>query len=144
LIVVEDLKVSNMTKHSKAKQDDNGKYLPNKQAQKSGLNKAILDQGWSMFVGMLQYKQAELGGVVLKVPPHYTSQTCPCCHHVDKENRQTQSEFVCVECGYAENADVVGAKNVLRAGHAQLACVVSGAVMPPSTRTPRNRNPRSL
>jgi putative transposase len=31
---------------------------------------------------------------------------------MDKANRKTQSEFQCVQCGYAEHADVVGAINV--------------------------------
>ncbi len=35
-----------------------------------------------------------------------------------KENRQTQANFECVECGYTENADVVGAMNVLARGRA--------------------------
>ena len=50
--------------------------------------------------------------------------------HVSKDNRPTQVQFACVECGFEENADVVGAINVLRAGHARFACEVSGAVMP--------------
>nr|WP_243385199.1 transposase [Caviibacterium pharyngocola] len=37
-----------------------------------------------------------------------TSRTCPCCGHLVKENHQTQENFECVECGYTENADVVG------------------------------------
>ena len=106
------------------------------QAQKSGLNKAILDQGRSMFFDMLAYKQAMLGGELLKVPPHYTSQTYLSYRHVAKENRKTQSDFVCVECGFSENTDIVGAKNILMARYAKIACVVSGAVMPPSARTP--------
>ncbi|MDI1231058.1 MAG: helix-turn-helix domain-containing protein [Methylobacter sp.] len=49
------------------------------------------------------------------------SQICPSCLHVAKENRLTQAEFVCVECGFSENADLVGAMNVLAKGHALLA-----------------------
>ncbi|MGX2970083.1 zinc ribbon domain-containing protein [Ursidibacter sp. B-7004-1] len=30
-----------------------------------------------------------------------------------KENYKTQANFECVECGYTEHADVVGALNVL-------------------------------
>jgi transposase len=56
---------------------------------KSGLNRSILDQGWGMFVRMLEYKQTWLGGEVIKVNPQHTSQTCPCCHHVSKDNRTT-------------------------------------------------------
>ena len=92
-----------------------------KVAQKSGLNRSILDQGWTMFATMLDDKQDWQGGAVLRAPPHHTSQTCPCCHHVAKENRLTQAEFVCVDCGFSENADLVGAINVLAKGHALLA-----------------------
>jgi putative transposase len=117
IIVIEDLRVKNMSKSSKGNSENKGKKV----AQKSGLNKAILDQGWSMFSAMLEYKQSWNSGVVIRVPAQYTSQTCPCCHHVAKENRLTQAEFVCVECGFSENADLVGAINVLAKGHALLA-----------------------
>lgn len=106
VICIEDLKIKNMSKSAKLK---NVK-------QKSGLNKSILDQGWGMFFDMLTYKQDWNGGMVIKVPPHHTSQKCPSCHHIAKENRLTQAEFVCVECGYKNNADVVGAINVLTRG----------------------------
>ena len=61
-------------------------------------------------------------GFVVDVPPQYTSQTCPCCGHVSKDNRQTQAKFQCVECGFEENADLVGAINILARGHRVLAC----------------------
>jgi len=73
----------------------------------------------------LQYKIDWNGGILVAVPPQNTSRTCPECGHVSKDNRQTQADFVCVECGYENNADVVGAINVLRAGHAQFACEVN-------------------
>jgi putative transposase len=106
VICIEDLKIKNMSKSAKLK---NVK-------QKLGLNKSILDQGWGMFFDMLTYKQDWNGGMVIKVPPHHTSQKCLSCHHIAKENRLTQAEFVCVECGYKNNADVVGAINVLTRG----------------------------
>src|SRR5690606_32059667 len=87
---------------------------------KSGLNKAILDQGWFEFRRQLDYKLAWNGGYLIAVPPQNTSRTCPACGHVSKDNRQTQAEFCCVECGFEENADVVGAINVLRRGEALL------------------------
>ena len=46
-------------------------------AAKSGLNKAIHDQGWGMFRCLLEYKHAWRGGEVVAVNPRYTSQTCP-------------------------------------------------------------------
>ncbi|HEK2791566.1 TPA: transposase, partial [Proteus mirabilis] len=54
--------------------------------------------------------------------PAYTSQKCASCGHTAKENRQSQSKFECLECGYTTNADINGARNILAAGHAVLAC----------------------
>ena len=62
------------------------------------------------------------GGLLVAVPAKNTSRTCPCCGHIAAENRQTQAQFFCVDCGYENNADVVGAINVLERGHRLLAC----------------------
>ncbi|WP_445004467.1 helix-turn-helix domain-containing protein [Halomonas mongoliensis] len=78
------------------------------------------------------------GAHLIVVPPHHTSRTCPECGHVAAENRPSQARFACVECGYKANADHVAAINVLRAGHARLACEVSGAVRPPAAGTHRS------
>ena len=51
--------------------------------------------------------------------------TCPGCGHVSKKTRKTQAQFACVESGFSENADLVGAINVRRAGHAQITCQVN-------------------
>lgn len=118
MIVVEDLKVRNLSKSAKGNAEQHGKNVK----AKSGLNKSILDQGWGMFVQMLEYKQSWSGGDVLRVNPKNTSRTCPCCGHVAKENRTTQANFECVECGFKANADHVGALNVLERGHRLLAC----------------------
>ena len=90
--------------------------------QKAALNRAILDQGWGEFRRQLDYKMEWSGGMLLAVPPHHTSQTCPTCRHISKDNRQTQAKFLCVNCGYANHADVVGAANILERGHRFLAC----------------------
>jgi putative transposase len=59
---------------------------------------------------------------VLAVAPAYTSQRCACCGHTAKGNRLSQSQFECQVCRYSANADVNGARNILAAGHAVLAC----------------------
>lgn len=118
MIVIEDLQVRTMSKSAKGNSEQHGKQVK----QKSGLNRSILDQGWGEFRRQLEYKAAWNGGFVVAVPPHHTSQTCPCCGHVSKDNRQMQAKFACVECGFEENADLVGAINILAAGHAVLAC----------------------
>ncbi|PPC84681.1 MAG: hypothetical protein CTY38_01135 [Methylotenera sp.] len=117
LVFVEDLKVANMSKSASGTMDAPGRSV----RAKSGLNKAILDQGWFEFRRQLEYKLAWQGGQLVAVPPHYTSQTCPRCGHVARDNRKTQSVFACVDCGYTNNADVVGAMNIKAAGHAVLA-----------------------
>ncbi|OZN25738.1 transposase [Actinobacillus seminis] len=114
MIYVEDLQVANMSKSAKGTAEVHGKNVK----QKSGLNRVILDQSWFEFRRQLDYKTQWLGGFLLAVPPQNTSRTCPCCNHTAKENRQTQENFECVECGYTENADVVGAMNVLTRGQA--------------------------
>lgn len=76
--------------------------------------------GWFEFRRQLDYKLAWSGGHLVAVPPQNTSQTCPCCGHVSKDNRQTQAQFRCMVCGFEENADVVGAINVLRATRSAL------------------------
>ncbi len=116
MIVVEDLKVANMSKSAKGSIEKKGKNVK----AKSGLNKSILDQGWSMLVGMLEYKQQWRGGLLVKVDPKYTSQTCSSCGHVAKENRLTQAKFSCVECSFSENADINASRNILAVGHTVL------------------------
>jgi putative transposase len=118
LVFIEDLQVGNMSKSAAGTAENPGKNV----AQKSGLNKAILDQGWGEFRRQLDYKLAWKGGMLFAVPPHYTSQECLACHHISADNRQTQARFVCVQCHYENNADVVGAINVLERGYRLLAC----------------------
>jgi putative transposase len=134
MVCIEDLQVRNMSKSAAGTTEQPGRNV----RAKSGLNKSILDQGWFEFRRQLDYKLAWKGGWLIAVPPQNTSRTCPCCGHVSAANRQTQARFECVECGFEANADVVGAINVLRAGHARLACEVSGAVMPPAAGTHRS------
>lgn len=118
MIVIDDLKVSNMSRSAKGTAENPGTHV----AAKSGLNRSILDQGWHEFRRQLTYKQGLQGGEVLAVPAPHTSQTCPVCQHVSADNRKTQVHFECVECGFAENADLVGARNIKARGHRVLAC----------------------
>ncbi|WP_405780628.1 RNA-guided endonuclease InsQ/TnpB family protein [Streptomyces sp. NBC_00859] len=73
--------------------------VPNGGAAKAGLNRAIADAGRGA-----------------AVDPRNTSRRCPECGHTAKENRPTQEKFRCLSCGHTAHADVVGARNVLRAG----------------------------
>jgi len=124
LVCVEALKVRSMSKSASGTVGNPGKNV----RAKSGLNKSILDQGWAEFRRQLGYKIEWQGGWLIAVPPRHTSQTCPCCASVSPENRTTQGKFRCVNCGYENHADVVGAINVLARGHRVAAC--GEAVLP--------------
>jgi putative transposase len=118
VVILEDLKVSNMSKSAKGTVEKPGRQV----AAKSGLNKSILDQGWFAFRQMLDYKLKWRGGELKIVSPHYTSQKCSSCGHTAKENRTSQSKFYCVQCGFSENADLNAALNILAVGHTVKAC----------------------
>lgn len=118
MIVIEDLKVASMSKSAVGTVSQHGRNV----RAKSGLNRSILDQGWYELRRQLEYKQLWRGGQVLAINPAYTSQKCACCGHTAKENRLSQSKFECQMCGYTDNADINGARNILAAGHVALAC----------------------
>ena len=118
LVCIEDLAVRNMSRSAAGTVERPGRNV----RAKSGLNKAILDQGWFEFRRQLEYKLAWSGGHLIAVPPANTSRTCPACGHVAAENRPTQARFHCVACGHAAHADVVGAINILARGHRVAAC----------------------
>ena len=71
MIVVEDLKIKNMSKSSKGNEINHGKMVK----QKSGLNRTILNASFYQFVSMIQYKTTMLNDkLFVKVNPQYTSQ----------------------------------------------------------------------
>ena len=90
-VVIEDLKIGNMVK------------------VKGGLARGILDQGWGLLAQFLAYKLAWQGGVLGKVPAHYSSQTCSVCGCVDALSRKGEV-FLCVHCGYRDHADLNASK----------------------------------
>ncbi|MFW9596294.1 MAG: RNA-guided endonuclease InsQ/TnpB family protein [Macromonas sp.] len=118
LVCIEDLQVGNMSKSAKGDSKKPGKNVK----AKTGLNRSIMDQGWYEFRRQLMYKLEWSGGMLVAVPPHNTSRTCPCCGHISPDNRRTQAQFLCVQCGYQNHADVVGAMNILERGLRLLAC----------------------
>jgi putative transposase len=60
----------------------------------------------------LTYKAEERGLTVAKVDPRHTSQTCNCCGHQARNNRRSQSRFVCRACGFELHADLNAARNI--------------------------------
>ncbi len=69
---------------------------------------------WSFFQlrFFIEYK-AKLAGVPVEaVKPEYTSQECPICGCVCRENRPFRAWFQCVTCGFAGSADHIAAINI--------------------------------
>jgi len=123
VVVLEDLKVRNMTASAKGTVEQPGRNV----RQKAGLSKSILDQGWGMLKQMLDYKLRWAGGMLLLVDPAYTSQTCAACGAVDAGNRPSQAVFHCLHCGHEAHADVNAAQNILARGLANPYGVASTA-----------------
>ena len=46
------------------------------------------------------------------INPEYTSQRCSKCGYIDSENRKTQAQFICLKCGFEENADYNASQNI--------------------------------
>ena len=100
----ERLNTKGMTKSAKGTVKNPGTNV----AQKSGLNRSILEQCWGDLARQLAYKMA--GGIIL-VAAMYTSQRCSVCGFVDACNRDGR-RFLCLLCGYETHADRNAAKNI--------------------------------
>lgn len=69
------------------------------------------------FQQKLVYKALENQSLVLEVSATYTSQRCPKCGRIHKENRKHEKHlYVCDCCGHQMNDDAVGAYNIYRLG----------------------------
>lgn len=69
----EDLNLKGLKAQNKAKQSDDGTFLPNGQSAKSGLNKSWSDAAFGNFFTTLNYIAAKAGAVVVSKNPAYTS-----------------------------------------------------------------------
>jgi putative transposase len=69
----EDLNLKGLTKRNKPKQDEDGTFLPNGQAAKSGLNKSWLDAAFGNFFKTLDYIAGKAGAVCIPKKPAYSS-----------------------------------------------------------------------
>ncbi len=83
VIVVEDLRITNMVKRPKPKPDPEqaGAFLANRAKAKSGLNRSIHRACWGIFAQRLQDKAQVSGVTVIKVNPAYSSVECRACGH---------------------------------------------------------------
>ncbi len=106
MVATEELNLKAMTR--KAKKGSKRK------AQKTGLNRSMLDVGIGNLISAIEYKLQEAGGFLVKVPTKTVkpSQTCPDCGH---QHKKDLSERVhnCSECGAIYDRDVAAAMVML-------------------------------
>jgi putative transposase len=111
-VVREDLNIRGMKSRCKPKRV-NGRFMPNGQPAKRGLNLSISDASWGDLTQKIEWVAAKSGKPVLAVNPKYTSQECSNCGHISKDNRDGE-KFICQECGHIDHADTQAARTILR------------------------------
>jgi len=104
VIVLEDLKVSNMVKNRK-------------------LSRAISEQGWYQFRLFLEYKCNWYGRELVVINQWYpSSKTCSSCGSIQPKMPLDIREWTCPDCGVVHDRDVNAAKNILAVGTTVSAC----------------------
>jgi putative transposase len=111
VIFAENLMIKNLTKSAKGTEEKHGKNV----AQKSGLNREILNCGWGNFLLILEDKCKKYGKRLILVDPKNTSQNCSQCGIRVKKSLSTRIHE-CPECGLIEDRDINAAKNILQRG----------------------------
>lgn len=139
-IVIEDLKTKNMTKSSKGTIEEPGSRVK----QKSGLNRSMLGIAPYKFRAQLNYKKKMYLNTITTVAPRNTSRHCPECGFTSKENRKSQSLFLCVNCGHTDNADTNASINIKDKGQEQDQSKKNGQHTEKSLKCKKTRKPHKL
>jgi putative transposase len=122
VIVVEELRISNMTRSARSTKEHPGTNVK----AKSRLNRAILGMAWGKAGRMLAYKAPDTGGVFIEAPAAWSSLTCAECGRMAAGNRRSRAWFRCLTCGHAAPADTNAARVLLARGLAALSGTAPG------------------
>lgn len=112
VIVREDLNIKGMKSRCKPKRVK-GRFMPNGQSAKRGLNRSISDASWGSQFEKIEWVAAKAGKPVIVVNPKFTSQECSNCGHTSKANRDGE-KFICESCGHIDHADTQASRTILR------------------------------
>ena len=112
-IVLENL--TNIRESSKMGRGKDNKNVDNKRKLHSWT--------FAQLYGFITYKGPERGIRVEKIDPRHTSQTCSKCGHQARNNRRSQSLFLCRKCNYSLNADLNASFNIRDKHIASLASI---------------------
>jgi len=81
------------------------------------LSKSISDSSWGMFFNLLSYKAEGAGRIVIKVPPHSTSQICSGCGEKVPKSLSVRIHH-CPFCNLVLDRDLNASLNIFRVGQA--------------------------
>ena len=107
--------------------NNNGNYYVSvltkfeKEIQKNPSNDSVGDNGWGMFLRMLEYKLIFLGKQFLKIDKWFpSSKTCSKCGNVKEELKLSERSYKCECCGIEIDRDYNAALNIKNIGKAML------------------------
>ena len=105
VIVIEDLKVSNMIKNH-----------THRASLADKLAKSIADVSWSEFRRMLEYKAKWYGREIIVAPSNYaSSQLCSNCGNKSSQTKDLSCRtYICPVCGMIMDRDINASKNLLK------------------------------
>jgi len=82
-----------------------------------GNGKATMDNGYGMFLSMLEYKLSDRGKYFVKVDKWYpSSQICHNCGKIHHEMKDLKIRIMSCNCGYHMDRDKNAALNILEEG----------------------------
>lgn len=103
LVATEKLNIKNMTRKAH--------IGSTRKAQKTGLNRSILDVGMGMLRSAIEYKVAEAGGIFVEVPTQKVkpSQRCAKCWELTPKTLASRVH-ICQHCQHTEDRDINSAQ----------------------------------
>ena len=91
-------------------------------SQALNFGKSVADNGWGMFITMLQYKSIFLSKQVIKIDKWFpSSKTCSFCGSVKTELALSERVYKCDECSSEIDRDLNASINIREAGRKLLA-----------------------
>ena len=83
-----------------------------------GNGRSTLDNGYGMFLGMLEYKLSDRGKCLVRVDKWFpSSQLCHCCGAINPLAKKLDvRKWICPACGETHDRDINAAKNILTEG----------------------------
>lgn len=82
-----------------------------------GNGKATMDNGYGMFLSMLEYKLSERNKYLVKIDKWYpSSQICSNCGSIHPEMKELKNRIMKCECGFVKDRDINAAINILNEG----------------------------